>query len=83
MAALTRKEFSDALGPFPNKPTRNVCPAIRSKVSDAGLAHLAQLPVSLQHLELDLQDTKVPDALAFVLHRSGNGFRLRRNEWPR
>ena len=68
MAALTRKEFSDALGPFPNKPTRNVCPAIRSKVSDAGLAHLAQLPASLQHLELNLYGTKVPDALLFVVH---------------
>ena len=29
------------------------------KVSDAGLAHLAQLPATLQHLELNLQSTKV------------------------
>ena len=39
---------------------------IRSKVSDAGLAHLAQLPASLQHLVLYLWDTEVPDALAFL-----------------
>ena len=31
----------------------------RTKVSDAGLAHLAQLPVSLQHLELNLEEAKV------------------------
>ena len=67
MAALTRKGSSDVLGPFPNKPNRNVCPAIRSKVSDAGLAHLAQLPASLQHLALERRVTKVPDALLLVL----------------
>ena len=51
---------------FPSKSTpETYAPQADRQVSDTGLAHLAQLPASLQHLTLHLAYTKVPDALAF------------------
>ena len=49
-------------------------PQSGSKVSDAGLAFLAQLPASLQYLDLNLGETKVSDAgIAAVLPQMNLG----------
>ena len=45
-------EFADALGPFSEQAHPGTYAAqMRAQVSDTGLAHLAALPASLQHIK--------------------------------
>ena len=57
------------LGPF-RTGTPEISAPMQSEVSNAGLAHLAQLPAALQHLELLLIETNVPDAWGKASHRT-------------